>query len=164
MTQNDVKAVGQPVLEYAASIYQTRTALVSFEDGLSVLATFEYQDGQYVQTTMMWHSGAIFYESAFNEINDDLMLVRMHGFKTGHEVGSIQIEDDGNRIEEVKLTPKKPTIIYYKKYRITALNSRINRKKQRKNRPSTIHPAPQPKLTPHHKCFQQRQSLTNFRF
>ena len=115
LEEQNVKTVGQPVLEYAASINQTRTALVSFEDGLSVLATFQYRDGQYVQNTMMWHSGAIFHESAFNGLDDELMLVRVHGFKTGHEVGTIQIKDDENRIEEVKLTQKKPTIIYYKK-------------------------------------------------
>ncbi|WP_332650423.1 hypothetical protein [Lysinibacillus sp. 54212] len=104
---------GEPTLEYVSTFHNTRSALISYSDGLSALAVFEYHDGQYVYSSMTWHSGNIFNEGQFVTIDDETTTVRMLGLKSEHEVASITIYENRKNKEFVNITPGKPTIVHY---------------------------------------------------
>lgn len=106
----NVRVVGQPELQYAASIHKTRTALVSFEDDMTVLAEFDYDNGRYINQGMAWHSGFNFSKIAIVQTN----TINVMAFKEGHHVAKIRIENEQNYLAEAALKEQKPTIIYFK--------------------------------------------------
>ncbi|MEK3764314.1 MULTISPECIES: hypothetical protein [unclassified Solibacillus] len=106
----NVKVVGQPELQYAASIHKTRTALVSFEDGMTVLAEFDYDNGRYINQGMTWHSGYNFSKLAIVQTH----TINVMAFKAGHHVAKIRVENEQNYSAETTLKEQKPTIIYFK--------------------------------------------------
>lgn len=113
LEEMNVKVVGQPELQYAASIYKTRTALVSFEDGMSVLAVFKYENGRFIKQGMTWHSGEIFREYV-TDTEDDSFLISPIAFKSGHKVAQFRVYNEHNLFAETAITQKEPGIIYFK--------------------------------------------------
>lgn len=114
LKEMNVKVVGQPELQYAASIHKTRTALVSFEDGMSVLAVFEYENGRYIKQGMTWHPGQIFREHAPNTIDGESTLIIPVAFKSGHNIGEFRVYNEHKIFAETTITEQKPGIIYFK--------------------------------------------------
>ena len=110
LKEMNVKVVGQPELQYAASIHKTRTALVSFEDGMTVLAEFDYDNGRYINQGMTWHSGYHFSKLAIVQTH----TINVMAFKAGHHVAKIRVENEQNYSAEATLKEQKPTIIYFK--------------------------------------------------
>lgn len=114
LKKENIKVVGEPQLQYAASIHETRTALVSFEDGMSVIAIFKYEDGQYIKQSMLWHTGTVLNDSTFEEGENEPALISVFGFNTGHNVAKFRIASENKQIAETMVSEHKPTIIYLK--------------------------------------------------
>lgn len=108
----NIRVVGQPELQYAASIHKVRTALVSFEDGMTVLAEFDYNNGRYINRGMTWHSGNIF--SNISIVQNEQNTINVMAFKADHYVAKVLIENEQNYLAEAALKEHKPTIIYFK--------------------------------------------------
>lgn len=119
LKKENVRVVGEPQLQYAASIHETRSALVSYEDGMSVIAIFKYKQGQYIKESLLWHTGTIFndstFENAFEYGEKKSILVSALGFKPEHDVATFRVMSENKQIAETMLTEGKPTIIYLKK-------------------------------------------------
>ncbi|MGN7479404.1 hypothetical protein ACTHOQ_16305 [Solibacillus silvestris] len=120
LKEMNIKVTGRPELQYAASIHKTRTALVSFEDGMSVLAVFKYENGQYIKQGMTWHSGKIFSENTFDKEGDENIVVSAIAFKSGHNVIKFRIRHEDEIIAETLLSQQKPMIVYFKKQQETS--------------------------------------------
>jgi hypothetical protein len=114
LAEMDVKASGEPVLQYAATIHTTRAALVAFDD-FKVLATFTYKNGHYVKHMMSWHTGELFRETAFDTRNDSLQQTLAFGFADGHNVATLRLSNEARYKQEIAITQNEPTIIFYKK-------------------------------------------------
>lgn len=114
LKEMNVKVMGKPELQYAASIHKTRTALVSFEDDMSVLAVFEYENGRYIKQGMTWHPGQIFREHAPNTIDGESTLIIPVAFKSGHNIAEFRVYNEHKVFAETKITAQKPAIIYFK--------------------------------------------------
>lgn len=108
----DVKASGEPVLQYAATIHRTRSALVAFDD-YKVLATFTYKNGHYIEQTMSWHTGDLFRETSMAPFEEPLHTIAF-GFADGHNVAELRLEGDSSYEQEISVKPNEPTIIFYK--------------------------------------------------
>lgn len=110
----DVKATGDPVLQYAATMHTTRAALVAFDD-FKVLATFAYKNGHYIEDSMTWHIGELFRNTTFDTMEDPLQHTLAFGFAEGHNVATLRLADEARYKQEIAITTNEPTIIFYKK-------------------------------------------------
>ena len=121
LEKSNVRVVGEPVLQYASSIHEVRTALVTFEDGLSVMALFNYKNGQFIKEGMTWHTGMVFNDTTFEQGEDGPTVVSVIGFKPGHDVATFRITSEDKPIAETTLTKHKPTIVYLKQPSISSM-------------------------------------------
>lgn len=110
----DVKVSGEPVLQYAATIHGTRSALLAYED-MKVLATFSFKKGQYVRETLMWHTENVFHDIAIDTVDEPTQPISTHGFTQGHDIAKIQVQSEAGYEQSIDITPNEPTIIFYKK-------------------------------------------------
>lgn len=114
LKKENVRVVGKPQLQYAASIHEKRTALVSFEDGMSVIAIFKYEHGQFIKESMLWHTGTIFSDTTFGNGEKEPGFVTALGFKPEHDIATFRIMSENKQIAETTLTEGEPTILYLK--------------------------------------------------